>query len=334
MSKHEIHFPERVFVTGANGFIGRAIMRRCRDAGTAVSGMDIVPEPAWGIEAGDLCQPHRWKHLLNGIDLVVHTAAVVSNTAAQDLAWRINVKATADLLAACEHAGVKRFLHLSSVAAYGFDFPDDVAEDYPLRPMGNSYVDSKIASEHAVLACHAGSGLDCTIVRPADVYGPASRPWVLLPLEMIQSGKFFLPAYGKGLFSPVYIDDLVEGCLLAATCPSGVGGIFNIGGGITPICSEFFSYHARMAGRAPPRVMSASSARFIAQTVGSLTRFFGGKSELGAGTVDMLSRTAGYSIRKAEQLLGYTPAVSLQEGMRRTQEWASTAGLLQARTTK
>lgn len=113
-----------------------------------------------------------------------------------------------------------------------------------MRPMGNTYVDTKIASEHIVLACHSSYKMDCTIIRPGDVYGPASRPWVVLPLEMIA------------------------------------------------------------------------------------IQSFGGKTELGRGTIDMLSRQAGYAIAKAERILGYKPQVSLGEGMARTEVWARDNGLI------
>ena len=52
--------------------------------------------------------------------------------------------------------------------------------------------------------------MDCTVIRPTDVYGPGSRPWVILPLETMKAGRFLLPAHGKGIFSPVYIDELVS----------------------------------------------------------------------------------------------------------------------------
>ena len=327
-------FPSRVFITGASGFIGRALARYCREQGATVSGIDFKADPQWGVIAGDLTQPSGWSQQLQGVDLVIHTAAVVSNTASMDMAWRINVQGTADLLKACAGSGVKRFLQLSSVAAYGFDFVHTVTEDQPLRPMGNTYVDTKIASEHAVLACHAGGAMDCTIVRPGDVYGPGSRPWVILPLEMMQAGKFLLPAHGQGLFSPVYIDDLVEGTMLAATKAAGRGHIFNISGGIAPTCLEFFSHHARMSGSGRPRAMGTGAARLLAQTVGGLTRLFGGSSELGSGAVDMLSRKAGYSIDKAASLLGYQPAITLDEGMQRTEQWARAMQLVPASVAK
>jgi nucleoside-diphosphate-sugar epimerase len=245
-----------------------------------------------------------------------------------DLAWRVNVKGTVDLLNACAEAGVKRFVQLSSVAAYGFDYPDNVTEDQPLRPMGNTYVDTKIASEHAVLAFHTSGRMECTIIRPGDVYGPGSRPWVIIPLEMIAAGKFLLPAQGKGLFSPVYIDDLVRGIALAAGSANGSGQIYNIGGGPPVTCEEFFGYHAKMLGGSSLRKVSTATAVLLAETGRRLVQLFGGQTELGRGAIDMLSRSAGYSIEKARLQLAYVPEVTLEEGMRRTEEWAQQAGLV------
>jgi nucleoside-diphosphate-sugar epimerase len=323
-----INMAGKVFITGANGFIGRALATRCRELGADVSGLDFQADEEWGVVAGDLTRPEQWKQALEGVDIVIHAAAIVSNTATMDLAWSINVKATAALLQHCVDAGVKRFLQLSSVAAYGFSATEEVDETQPLRPMGNTYVDTKIASEHAVLACHASGAMNCTIVRPGDVYGPGSRPWVILPLEMIKAGKMMLPAHGQGIFSPVYVDDIVTGILLAATRAEGAGQIFNISGGVTPSCAEFFGYHARMVGAGPLKSMGTRGARLLAEAARVLITTFGGTTELGGGTIDMLSRKAGYSIAKADRFLGYRPQVELADGMRRTEEWARDTGLI------
>ena len=314
--------PETVFITGARGFIGRALAHSYRQQGAVVSGIDFQADPEWGVLAGDLSEPETWSHALNGVELVIHTAALVSNTASLDQAWQVNVKGTADLLEVCVDAGVKRFLQLSSVAAFGFQYPNQVEENFPLRPMGNSYVDTKIASEHAVLACHASGRMECTIVRPGDVYGPGSKPWVVLPLEMMQQGKFVLPARGEGIFSPVYISDLVHGISLAASLEAARGQIYTISGGAEVSCREFFSYHHKMlGGGARLRTTSTFVARTAAICVGWVTRLLGGHSELGRGTIDMLSRVHGYSIAKARGQLGYEPTVSLDQGMQLTADW-------------
>jgi nucleoside-diphosphate-sugar epimerase len=329
LNDDSVKTPQRVFITGANGFIGRKLAQSYRELGSEVCGIDFIADPEWGVVVGDLATPNDWKDQLQGADLVIHTAAIVSNTATMNQAWRVNVKGTADLLAACVEAGVARFLHLSSTAAYGFDFPDGVTEAQPLRPMGNTYVDSKIASEHATLACHGTGRMACTVVRPADVYGPGSRPWVVLPLEMIRDGKFLLPAKGKGIFSPIYIDDLINGIVLAAGREEGKGQIYNIGGGECVSCNTYFSHLARMQGQTKPlRSMGTGTAILAVEVVRRVVQAFGGKTELGRGTMDMLSRTGGYSIEKATRELGYRPSVTLTEGMERTREWAQSQGLV------
>ena len=80
------------------------------------------------------------------------------------------------VLRAAVAAGVLRFVHISSIAAYGFDFPDGVTENDPVRVSGYSYVDTKVNSEHVVLAAEAAGEIATTIIRPGDVWGPASRP--------------------------------------------------------------------------------------------------------------------------------------------------------------
>ncbi len=325
----KVKAPRRVFITGASGFIGRKLAKRYRDLGAEVCGIDFIADPEWGVVVGDLARPDDWKDQLQRVDLVIHTAAIVSNTASMDLAWRVNAKGTADLLAACVAAGVERFLHLSSVAAYGFNFPEGVTEAHPLRPMGNTYVDTKIASEHATLACHGTGHMACTIVRPGDVYGPGSRPWVVMPLEMIRDGKFLLPAKGKGIFSPVYVDDLIDGIVLAAGKEEGKGQIYNIGGGEGVSCETYFSHLARMLGQTKPlRSMGTGTAILLVETIRRAIQACGGQTELGRGAMDMLSRTAGYSIEKAGRELGYRPQVNLDEGMERTREWAQSQDLL------
>lgn len=320
--------PAKVFITGASGFIGLALAHRYRELGSQVAGLDFKADPDWGVVAGDLTQTDSWSDALEGTTTVIHCAAVVSNTATMNKAWAINVQATADLIAACIAAGVQHFVQLSSVAAFGFDFCAEVDESHPLRPNGNTYVDTKIASEHIVLATHAQGQMDCTIIRPGDVYGPGSQPWIVTPIEMMKAGKFILPAHGEGLFSPVYIDDLVQGVILATTLEQGRGQIFIIGGGVEVPCKIFFGYHAKIAGCRPPRTLAATPARLLAQSAGFLIRLFGGQSELGKGTMDMLSRKAGYSIGKAGRVLGYQPKIDLDEGMRRAQRWARETGLV------
>lgn len=320
--------PRRVFITGANGFIGRALAARYRAQGAETAGVDFAADPAWNVVAGDVRDVENWCAHLQGSDLVIHTAAVVSVVAPMREAWNVNCHGTRQLLTACREAGVRRFVHLSSVAAFGFEFPDGVDESWPLITNGNSYTDTKITGEHLVLAAHAARELDCTIVRPSDVYGPGSRPWVILPIEAMKKGQFRLPAGGRGIFSPVFIDDLVDGTVLAAGRSEGAGQIFTIGGGPGITCAEFFGHHWRWLGKSGPiPTLPRGLDVLLAELMGRLSRLAGKPIEMGRGTIGLLSRPGSYSIAKARQLLGYEPKVGLAEGMRRSEEWVRSKGL-------
>jgi nucleoside-diphosphate-sugar epimerase len=327
--KSRIAVPERVFITGANGFIGRSLAQRYREYGAEVAGVDMTADPAWNVVAGDVRDVERWRRDLDGADLVIHTAAVVSMVAPMRAAWEVNCLGTRRLLTACRDSGVRRFVHVSSVAAYGFEFPDGVDESWPMITNGNSYTDTKITGEHLVLTAHAAGELDCTIIRPADVYGPASRAWIVVPLEMMKSRQFLLPDRGGGIFSPVYIDDLIDGIVLAAGQAQGAGQVFNLGDGTGVSCAEFFGHHWRWLGRTGSiPSLPKGLAITLAEAGGRLVRLLGRSSELGRGTIGLMSRPGTYSIEKARRLLGYDPQVGLAEGMQRSEAWVRSRGLV------
>jgi len=324
--------PRRVFVSGANGFIGRALLHRYRQLGAAVCGMDVRADPAWDVVAGDLGAPGPWQAHARGSDLVVNTAAVVSNVAAPALYRRISVAGVRHMIDAAVAGGAQRVLHVSSCGAYGWHHTDEADERAPITVLsGSSYQDAKAASEHPLLAAHAAGEIAGTIVRPSDVYGPGSRPWVLLPLEMIRAGRFLLPAHGRGLLNPVYVDDLVDGIVRAAGLAAGAGHIFNLSGGQPVATAEFFAHHVRWAGRVgAPRCVSTATAVRLTRLMQLAGRLRGRPNEASPQTMLMLSKQAGVSIEKARRRLGYAPRVALADGMRRTEDWLRAAGLLAA----
>jgi nucleoside-diphosphate-sugar epimerase len=243
--------------------------------------------------------------------------------------WDVNVRGTRLALEAARDAGARRFVHLSSVVTFGLDFPDGVTEDWPVRTTGVAYVDTKVAAEQVVLQAHAAGDLEVTVIRPGDVYGPGSRPWTILPLELLRSRRFALPARGRGIHSPIYVDDLVDGLILASEAESARGRVITLSGGIGVETRDFFAHHARMLGRrrvptVPTRVALATAA---AQT--RIARARGRVTELTPDGVRYLALRRGtYGIATARELLGWEPAVGIEEGMARTEAWAYDAGLI------
>jgi nucleoside-diphosphate-sugar epimerase len=316
--------PERVFVTGALGFIGRSLADRYRADGAEIRGVDVRTEPERGVVAGDVSKAGAWQDHAAGCDLVIHTAALLSLGGDPDEFWGVNVVGTRRALDAAVRAGARRFVHFSSVLAFSPRFPDGVDERHPVRTNGMPYVDTKVASEQVVLQAHASGEIDCTIVRPGDVYGPRSRPWTIIPVEQIGSG--LMGALPRGVFSPVYVDNLVDGVVLAAAGPPGQIYILSDGRGVAN--EEFFGHYFRMLGKRGPRTLPGSLLRGLAWALDHGSRALGRENELNTGAITYLSRTGTYSIEKARRELGYEPKIDLDEGMRRTEAWLRAEGML------
>lgn len=307
--------------------MGRALAERYAALGSEVVGVDVRADAAHGVVAGNTAEAGEWQNLVNGCDLVIHTAAIVSLGGDADRFWRVNVLGTRNALDAAARAGVARFIHISSVTAFGFRFPDMVDEQYPVRVNGSPYVDTKVTGEQVVLQAHAAGELACTVIRPGDVYGPASRVWTVIPVEMIRRGSFALPMRGRGVFSPTYIDNLVDGIVLAASRPEAAGQVFTLTDGVGTTTAEFFGHYARWLGKRL-RLLPAPVLRQVATVVSSVSRAARRDSELNVHTIDYLSRTGTYSIAKAQRVLGYSARVQLDEGMARTEAWLRSSGRL------
>jgi nucleoside-diphosphate-sugar epimerase len=320
--------PQKVFVTGANGFIGRALVERFRALGSDVRGVDLRAGEDAVIVQGDMTAPGAWQKEAQRSDLIVHTAAIVGMYTSPAGYWETNVVAPRLALDAAVAGGVQRFVHLSSIVVFGFDFTGEVDEWTPVRPNGVHYVDTKIASEQVVLAAHADGQVPCTIVRPGDVYGPGSRPWTIEPVRLLKAGQLVLPGGGRGMHSPVYVDDLVEGVVRAATVPEAAGRIFTVTGPAPVTIGDFVERYCHMLGIDRPRSAPPGLARAAAWLINSVSRVRGVHNEITPAGIDYFMRRGTYSIARAREVLGYEPAVDLDEGMRRTEAWLRSEGLL------
>jgi nucleoside-diphosphate-sugar epimerase len=319
---------DKVFISGALGFIGSVLADRYREHGAEVRGVDLRAEPGLGVVAGDIAEPGDWQSHAAGCDLVIHTAAYVGFGGEPDAVWRTNVLGTRHVLDAAVRAGARRFVHFSSITTFGFEHPDGVDETFPVRLTGNPYPDTKIAAEQVVLQAHADGQLPATIVRPGDVYGPHSRGWTVLPVQMIKSGQMILPDGGRGQINPVYVDNLVDGVLLAGASDDALGQVFTISDGVAVEVGDFFAHYERMLGRPRSRTLPRPVAAAIAAAGGRAMKALGRDTELSAGSVAYIAKRGRISIDKARRVLGYEPRIALDEGMRRCEDWLRAEGML------
>jgi nucleoside-diphosphate-sugar epimerase len=190
---------------------------------------------------------------------------------------------------------------IASVAGWGYEFARELTEDAPPRPCGIPYIDTKGSTE--VLGLRRGA----TVIRPGDVYGPGSQPWIVRPLEMMRAGRFFLPAPGDGLIAPVFVDDLVDAIVRALRRPAAAGRAYTVWDGVAVTAREFFTYHARSLGQDAVRVLPAPLLRALAGAVGA-----------GPAAVTFMQRRAVFPNARAREELDWVPRVTLEEGMART----------------
>jgi nucleoside-diphosphate-sugar epimerase len=316
----------RVFITGASGFIGRALCERYAADGHEVRGCDLVADQARQVVAGDVAKPGAWQDWAAGSELVIHTAAAVTlRLERRDDMWRSNVLGTANAIDAAQRAGARRFVHFSSVTVFGLEFPDGVDERYPVRNTSIPYPDSKIASEQVVLQAHLDDRVPCTVVRPGDVYGPRSRAWATVPAQLMRQRRFMLPGWGRGIHSPVYIDNLVDGVVLAGMATDAAGQVFTLSDGIGVPYREFFAPYAELIGRRLVLVPTPV-ALGAAAVVQRIARLQSGDNEVNPASTRYLLRRGTYSIEKAKKVLGWEPKVGVEVGLERTVGWLREQG--------
>ena len=318
---------EKILITGASGFIGGHLMNSLKQDGKDVVGVDLKSDCKDVIKA-DLSKPETVKDALKGCSIVIHTAAMVSNAMSDEEMWKTNVLNTSKLIKLAIECNVKRFVHISSIVVYGNIAEGEINEKIPANSVGGNYVHTKILSEHALLQAKLKNDIELVILRPGDVYGPGSRPWIIEPIKAIKNRQFMLPAKGQGFFRPVFIDDLIKGIKLACNAESASGEIINLSCEGYVTTEEYFTYHYQWLGKSKPLVVSTKTALILSIITTFIFKLFGRLNEASPATVHQLSTKSWYSIKKAQKLLGWRPETSLDNGMQVSKIWANDQGLL------
>jgi nucleoside-diphosphate-sugar epimerase len=325
----------RIALTGATGYTGGRLLAALRARGDEVSVLarvaSVTPELRGcgaRIVEGDLRETDAVARLVEGAAAVIHVAAVYRTAGHADAYYReVNVGGTLRLLEASARAGVRRFVHTSTVGVHGHVESPPASEDSPMAP-GDIYQVTKAEAERAALAFGAARGLPVTVVRPGAIYGPGERRLLKL-FRAIARGRYAVVGSGKPFYHPVFIDDLVDAYLLALERPEAVGQAFIIAGPRYVSQDALAALIARASGghvlpfRVPAWPLVAAGAVCEALLVP-----LGIEPPLHRRRVEFWVKSRAFSIEKARRLLGYAPKVDLEEGIARTLAWYREAGWL------
>lgn len=313
-----------VLVTGATGFIGRHLVARLLAQGAAVRALVVpeeVPTARWTgpveVVAGAITDRAAVARAVAGAGTVFHLAAVVGDWGAEAWFQRVTVGGTWNLLQA-PGAATARLVLASSIVVYGDQIPRRVCdEDQPFGRALGAYSRAKQAQERLAWQVARERRLALSVVRPANVFGPGSRPWVIALAAQLRQGLPALIDGGDFNAGLCYVENLVDLLLLAATHPAAVGRVYN-GCDEAPITwRQYVIDLARLAQTAPPRSLPGGLAYGAAAVCEGAWRLLRlpGRPPVTHESRNLVGAHHRIPITRARTELGFTPRVTYAEAM-------------------
>lgn len=306
---------KKVLVTGGAGFIGSELVRQLIDLGSYVIVVDNLvngkranlfglPRDQFSLMELDIRDSKRISKLLGGVDVVFHLAALgVRHSIHSPVEnHEVNAEASLRLLLSARDAGIARFVHVSTSEVYGTGYKVPMDEDHPTYPM-TVYGASKLAGECYARAFYRTYAYPTVIVRPFNTYGPRSHyegdSGEVIPKMILRAlaGKP-LVIFGDGEQTRdfTYVSDTAWGIIQAGTNDDAVGETINIGSGKEITINQ-------LAGKIKEIINSEDvEIRHIEERPGDTLRLYA-------------------DISRARELLGFSPEVSLDEGLNKLAEW-------------
>ena len=304
-----------VLVTGAGGFMGSHLVARLVELGTKVRAvvrynsrndwglLEVLPAAVKSevdVRAGDIVDPFWTLRTVEGCDLIFHLAALIaipySYMAPQQFV-AVNCSGTLNLLEAARLLGVERFIHTSTSETYGTAQYTPIDEKHPLRGQ-SPYAASKIGADKLVESYHLSFGIPAAIIRPFNTYGPGQSARAVIPTIISQGldGE----AIRLGLLTPrrdlTYVQDTVAAFVKIAEHPAAIGEVINVGSGT-----------AVSIGEVADRIIGL---------LGGGRRVIRDEARIRPPASEVMELLCDH--RKARDLLGWQPQVSLEAGLQET----------------
>lgn len=303
----------RILVTGATGFVGAALCPALLVRGHTVRAMTrtaraVEPGQLQWVAVPDIAEEFNWRRVLDGIDVVVHLAAIAHRAGSEAQIRRVNVEATRRLAEAAA-GSVRRFIFLSSVKVHGEDSGAGLySEVDSLRPE-DPYGRSKLEAERELTDIAARSGMELVVIRPPLAYGPRVKANFLRLLGWVDSGIPLPFARVRNRRSLIYLGNLVDAITRCMEHPAA-SGPFLVSDEERVSTPELVSRVARALER-PTRLVPAPLAFLrLAGTIAGRR-----------GEIERLTGNLAIDPSRVSQLLDWQPPYSLDDGLAETARW-------------
>jgi predicted dehydrogenase/nucleoside-diphosphate-sugar epimerase len=317
--------PVDALVTGAGGFLGRALVAALRAKGQSVRVLVRKPVAALAGDAdiqtvcGDLGEPAIVDHAVAGAGVVYHVGAAMKGWPQEFESG--TVWGTRNVVDACRRHGTRRLVYVSSMSVYdhaGHDPSQPMTEASAFEPhpqWRGAYTRTKLVAEQGVAQAIAEHGLPAVIIRPGQIFGPGAER--VTPNGVIGlAGRWVAVGSGEVSLPLVYRDDVVDALLLAATRDEALGGTFNV---VDPESCTQAQYLARVQRRLGPslKILRVPQVVFMALAVGVelLGKVLKREVPLTRYRVRSLRPLSNFDLTAARTRLGWAPRIGLKRGL-------------------
>jgi len=323
-------------LTGATGFLGSHIAEKLVADGQKVrvlvrANSDTGFVDKLGVEKviGDLTDPASLEKACRGVEVVYHAAAKVGDWGKWPDFQKHTIEATANLARAAQKCGVKRFVHVSSISAYGNPNGKDLVLD-ETAPLGANmhkwsyYSRAKVAAEQLLWKMYHEEKFPLTVIRPSWIYGPRDRTSIARLHRMFTSGNFKILGSGDNRLNTVYAGNVADACLLAAKKDIALGQAYNCSNDGVITQRQFANLWAKAFNCPPPKrkvpYKVATSVAFLCEAIGHLinqkkppfiTRY----------GVWLMGRVVYFPADKARKQLGWQSKISYEQGTAIAGKW-------------
>jgi nucleoside-diphosphate-sugar epimerase len=319
-----------VLVTGATGFIGSRVVHKLLQDGVAVKILALPGETVpvdWAekveIIRGSISDPQAVEKAAMGAKTIIHLVAIVTDWGDEKKYWEFTVEGSR-LIFEQAVKNASRVVLAASIAVYGDKIhtqscPEETSYGKTFGP----YSRTKQAQEKLAWDYYKNKTMRLTVVRPANVYGPRSGPWLHDVMNVLRSGSPGLISGGNMNAGLAYVDNVADILILAGTLEKALGRVYNACDGLEVTWRDYFTDIAGMIGVGKPKSIPRPLAVFGAYLLEGIYKLLGIEKRplITREALNLVGSDNRIPIDRIKNELGYTPQVTYAEGLKRIKEY-------------